>query len=129
LGIEALSRGASAVTFVEHHPLAVRTLRDHLARLDAQGALVELAEALAWLRQPGTPFEIVFLDPPFGEGLLEPASALLETGGWLTANAWIYLEAGVDQPPLTLPEAWTIQREKVAGRVAYRLARRDRKIF
>ena len=125
LGMEALSRGAAETVFVEHHPLAVRTLRENLARLDAQGARVDPAEALAWLRQPGTPFEIAFLDPPFGEGLLEPACALLEQGGWLTANAWIYLEAEANQPAPVLPADWMLHREKIAGTVAYRLARRQ----
>jgi 16S rRNA (guanine966-N2)-methyltransferase len=125
LGMEALSRGAAETVFVEHHPLAVRTLRENLARLDAQGARVEPADALAWLRQPGTLFEIVFLDPPFGEGLLEPVCALLEQGGWLAANAWIYLEAEAGQPTPLLPTGWTLHREKIAGTVAYRLARRQ----
>ena len=124
LGMEALSRGAAEVVFVEHHPLAVRALRDNLARLQAVGARVEAAEAMAWLRQPGTPFEIVLLDPPFGEGLLEPVCAALEQGGWLMPNAWIYLEAAADQPAPLLPAAWTLHREKIAGTVAYRLARR-----
>jgi 16S rRNA (guanine966-N2)-methyltransferase len=125
LGIEALSRGAAEVVFVERQPLAIRALRENLARLDAGCARVEAADALVWLRQPGTPFEIVLLDPPFGAGLLEPACALLEQGGWLAANAWIYLEAEADWPTLPLPVRWTLHREKIAGRVAYRLARRN----
>jgi len=122
LGMEALSRGAAETVFVEHHPLAARTLRENLARLNAQEARVESADAQVWLRQPGTPFEIVFLDPPFGEGLLEPVSAQLEQGGWLAVNAWIYLEAEADQPAPLLPTNWTLHREKIAGMVAYRLA-------
>ena len=123
LGIEALSRGAAEVVFVERHPLAIRALRESLARLKAEGARVEQAEALAWLRQPGTPFEIVLLDPPFGQGLLEPVCAALETGGWLAETAWIYLEA--ELPPLSLPAHWRRYREKRAGAAAYCLARRE----
>ena len=124
LGLEALSRGAAETLFVEQHPQAVGALRENLARLNAQGGRVERADALDWLRQPATPFEIVFLDPPFADGLLEPACALLEQGGWLTANAWIYLEAPANQAAPLLPAAWSLHREKVAGTVAYRLARR-----
>ena len=124
LGIEALSRGAAEVVFVEHDPAAVRALRDNLARLKAEGGRVERVEALTWLRQPGTPFEIVFLDPPFDADLLEPVCAALETGGWLTATAWIYLEAEAGWQP-ALPVGWTLHREKTAGMVAYRLARRE----
>ena len=110
--------------FVEHHPLAVRALRENLAWLRAEGACVEAAEALTWLRQPGTPFEIVFLDPPFGAGLLEPACMQLEQGGRLAATAWIYLEAEAHQPAPVLPTHWTLYREKTAGTVAYRLVNR-----
>jgi len=132
LGIEALSRGAAEAVFVERHPLAVHILRENLvhilrenlARLDAQGARVDKADALAWLGQPGTPFEIVLLDPPFGEGLLEPACAALEAGGWLTPTAWIYLETETELHPPSLPARWVPHREKVAGSVTYRLARR-----
>ncbi len=117
LGIEALSRGAAEVVFVERQPLAVRALRENLARLKAENAQVDLAEALAWLRQPGRPFEIALLDPPFGQGLLEPACAALEAGGWLAETAWIYLEAEADQPAPPLPAHWTPYREKTAGAV------------
>lgn len=125
LGIEALSRGAAEVVFVERHPLAIRALRENLARLKAENARIEQSEALTWLRQPGTPFEIVLLDPPFGQGLLEPVCAALDVGGWLSEIAWIYLEAEAEALPPPLPTDWTWHREKRSGAVAYRLARRQ----
>jgi 16S rRNA (guanine966-N2)-methyltransferase len=125
LGVEALSRGAAEVVFVERQPLAVRTLRENLARLKTENARVELADALTWLRQPGTPFEVVLLDPPFGESLLEPACAALERNGWLAETAWIYLEAEAERERSPWPAHWTIHREQIAGAVSYRLARRQ----
>ena len=103
----------------------MRALRENLTRLKAEGGRVELAEALTWLKQPPTPFEIVLLDPPFGAGLLEPVCAALETGGWLKTTAWIYLETEAGWQPASLPAHWTLHREKTAGAVAYRLARRE----
>jgi 16S rRNA (guanine966-N2)-methyltransferase len=125
LGIEALSRGAAEVVFVERHPFAVRALRDNLDRLSARNARVDPLDALTWLRSPGTSFDIVLLDPPFSAGLLESACVLLEQGNWLAATAWIYLEAEANAPPPQLPTHWTLHREKTAGMVAYRLARRN----
>ncbi|MBK8509917.1 MAG: 16S rRNA (guanine(966)-N(2))-methyltransferase RsmD [Candidatus Competibacter sp.] len=125
LGIEALSRGAAETVFVERHPAAVEALRDNLARLQAQNARVERAEALGWLRQPATPFELVLLDPPFGQQLLEPVCADLEQGGWLAPSAWIYLEAETTPQRPQLPNNWFIIKEKTAGAVWYRLARRE----
>lgn len=125
LGIEALSRDAAEVVLVERQPQAVRALRENLARLNAANARVEMADALAWLRQPATPFEIVLLDPPFGQGLLKPVCTLLEQHGWLADAAWIYLEAETELERWPLPAHWTIHREKIAGAVAYRLVRRE----
>ena len=125
LGIEALSRGAAEAVFVERHPVAVRALRENLARLNADGARVERIDALDWLREPGSPFEIVLLDPPFGQGLLAPVCALLERGGWLAPTAWIYLEAEAEGERPPLPDRWAPYREKKAGAIIYRLARRE----
>lgn len=125
LGIEALSRGAAEAVFIEHHLAAAAGLRGNLDRLQADNARVHTAEALAWLRQPATPFEIVLLDPPFGQKLLEPVCAALEQGGWLAPVAWIYLETESEWRPFALPANWTPYREKIAGAVAYRLIRRE----
>ena len=125
LGIEALSRGAAEVVLVERQPVAVRALRENLARLNAENARVEMAGALAWLRQPATPFEIVFLDPPFGQGLLEPVCAMLEQHGWLADAAWIYLETETELERSPLPVHWALYREKITGAVNYRLAQRE----
>jgi 16S rRNA (guanine966-N2)-methyltransferase len=64
LGIEALSRGAAAATFVERSPQALRTLRDNLQAL-ALDARVERADAVKWLRIAADQYDLVFLDPPY----------------------------------------------------------------
>jgi len=125
LGLEALSRGAATVVFCDSNPEALRALRGHLASLQAAGAELRPQAALELLQAgpPAAPFDIVFLDPPFGQGLLAPCLDLLERRGWLAAQAKIYLEseAGVS---LTLPAHWQLLREKTAGQVGYRLAQR-----
>jgi 16S rRNA (guanine966-N2)-methyltransferase len=125
LGIEALSRGASEVVLVERQPLAVRQLRQNLARLGEASAQVIQANALVWLGGPSRPFDVVFLDPPFGSNLLVPLCAALEQGGWLAEGARIYLESARDAQKLELPENWRLAREKTAGQVSYRLAVRQ----
>ena len=65
LGLEALSRGAAEVVFVDRERAALDAVGGHLAALKAQGGTLVQADALAWLETPGTTFDIVFLDPPF----------------------------------------------------------------
>jgi 16S rRNA (guanine966-N2)-methyltransferase len=124
LGIEALSRGAAAVVFVERQPRAVRRLRENLALLGDTAAQIECADALSWLQgraSAADAFDIVFLDPPFGQGLLEPACAALAQHGWLRPAACVYLEMERTLQP-QLPAGWQIARAQTAGQISYCLA-------
>ncbi|RDS82403.1 16S rRNA (guanine(966)-N(2))-methyltransferase RsmD [Dyella psychrodurans] len=124
LGIEALSRGAETVQFVEPHAATAQALRDNLARLKAQGGEVACADALHFLQRPAKPFGLVFLDPPFAMQLWTPLAQQLERGGWLVTSAQIYVECPREMTP-ALPENWTLYREGQAGEVRYMLYRRN----
>ncbi|MGE5624907.1 MAG: 16S rRNA (guanine(966)-N(2))-methyltransferase RsmD [Bacillota bacterium] len=119
LGLEALSRGAREVVFVDHERAAVEAIREHLATLGATGGEVVHADALAWLTWPPRPFDLVFLDPPFHAGLLPTVCAYL-LKGWLKPGALVYLEYATDELP-ELPTGWETWRESHAGRVGFRL--------
>ena len=92
LGFEALSRGAASVTMVERAPRAWRALQDNAALLGARGLNIVSGDALEFLtRAPGSSgFDVVFLDPPFGEGIPEGLwPRLLER---LSDRGFVYLE-------------------------------------
>lgn len=126
LGLEALSRGAGKVVFVDREPAIGRHLRDTLVRLQAQDdATVCLADAAKYLRSPPTPFDVVFLDPPFTQELLPGICRTLEEGGWLANPAFIYIEAPSRAGPPMLPQGWKLLKSKRAGEVGYHLARRE----
>lgn len=131
LGLEALSRGASSCTFVDSSAAAAAAIRSSLDVLGGKGVVVQ-AQALAWLEASrpegltGTAvFDLVFLDPPFGRGLLPAIFRALVSGAWLQPGARIYVEceraAGVPE----LPSGWTLLRSKFAGEVGYHLACND----
>ena len=124
LGLEALSRGAASVVLCDNHPQVVQQLRDHLKTLAANGGEVRQQTALVMLNAGASepPFDIVFLDPPFGQALLTPCIQHLEAGGWLSAGAKIYLESESNLQHLELPANWELLREKTAGQICYRLA-------
>jgi 16S rRNA (guanine966-N2)-methyltransferase len=121
LGLEALSRGAAHVTFVDREPQIGRHLSQTLERLGSRDATVVVEDALRFLSRPPQPFDVVFLDPPFDLGLLEPVGARLR--GWLASGAYIYVECPAERSLATLPAQWRLQRTKRAGQVGYHLLR------
>lgn len=123
LGVEAASRGAARVTFVERDPRLAASLREQLQRLHVDAAKVESTDALRWLGGGAEPYDIVLLDPPFAADLWAPVAAALEQGGWLAPHAWIYVESPADRVP-PLPPTWEPYRERRAGQVRLALYRR-----
>lgn len=125
LGLEALSRGAAEVCFVERQLPVARALEQALARLGCESprASVVAADAARFLGGRPRPFDLVFLDPPFGEADHGELCTLLD-GGWLAAGARVYLEMARDQPLPPLPPDWVVLREKAAGQVRFALAQR-----
>ena len=123
LGVEALSRGAASVQFVERDARAAQALRGNLERLKVGAGRVTVADAGTFLRGTPQPHDLVFLDPPFALGLWAALAQQLEAAGWLAAQAWIYVESPRNGA-LVLPPNWLLHREGHAGEVRFALYRR-----
>lgn len=122
LGFEALSRGAADVTLVEKARAAAAMLRQSADLLEASDATIINDDALQWLAARAVRrFDIVFIDPPYADGIVPDLCRLLEQHGWLAANALIYLEHDRQQPEPALPDTWRILQDKTAGNVRYLL--------
>jgi len=126
LGIEALSRGAATVDFVETDARLVDLLRANLQRLK-QSALVQRADAERFLLETDASYDIVFLDPPFSALLWSPLAQALEAHARVRDGGWLYVESPADAVP-TLPAAYVLHREGRAGAVRYALYRRSAKL-
>ena len=125
LFLEALSRGADSALALDLNPQAIASLRGHLQTLRCENGQLLHADALVYLGSPAaSPFDLVFLDPPFSQDLLLPACNLLENHGWLSAHAWIYTESENSPSSLGLPGNWRLHREQKAGQVYYALWQR-----
>lgn len=113
LGLEALSRGAAAATFVEHHRSAATALATNIDALGFAGtATVIRADALRWL--PGAPhFDVAFLDPPYDfnrwDELLRTLPATLAVTESDRSLAW--------------PEGWGLVRERRYGTTVVQILR------
>lgn len=121
LGLEALSRGAAHAVLVENNPVVVQQLETQLRTLQCDAGVVSRLSVETFLeRGPGSArYELVFLDPPFGKGLIPPSIALLEKHHWLAPQARVYLEMESGLPIPELPINWHLIREKTAGQVRY----------
>jgi 16S rRNA (guanine966-N2)-methyltransferase len=120
LGLEALSRGAAAVTFVEREHTAADAIRGHLETLKASNGTVLAADALGALATLRGPFDVAFVDPPFDSTLRRKTLDALATAGLLAPGARVYLEGPADEEP-SPPPGWSVHRSKRAGNVGYHL--------
>lgn len=121
LGLEAASRGAAAITLVETSMVAITELHAACEKLNAQQVSVLQQDALLaaqrWALDPTTRFDLIFLDPPYGQNwlaqLLPLCATLLAPGGVLYAEA----EMSLANSALLENSAWQIIRSTRAGQV------------
>jgi 16S rRNA (guanine966-N2)-methyltransferase len=100
LGLEALSRGAARASFLENDRAALAALRANIAVCGAEARVIA-ADATKPPRA-ALPATLIFLDPPYGAGLLATALAALDAAGWIAPGALICAELGPrDAPPET----------------------------
>lgn len=122
LGFEAASRGAASVTMVEIHEQVTDSLLETKQLLDAKMVEIVMADARSFLRTTANRFDIIFLDPPFGEDLLVECCETIDTQRLLNPRGRIYLEALATHGQPRLPQNWMITHSSRAGQVGYYLA-------
>ncbi|UTV99425.1 16S rRNA (guanine(966)-N(2))-methyltransferase RsmD [Marinomonas rhizomae] len=122
LGLEALSRGAKHMTFVDNSRVVSQQMTANLATLGATDKANVIAQNAAVFLDTATPhaMDIVFLDPPFRKGWLAQIIPLLEKG-WLADRALVYIEMEREADLPALPNHWSLLKEKIAGQLVYRL--------
>ena len=123
LGLEALSRGATGITFIERNANAARAIQANAATLGAGSPGADRIVTILKLdatrlavppRTAHTPAQIVFLDPPYGEGLFLPALLGLAQKGWLAKGAVVVVEVGAKEEP-AFPPAFRLLDQRTYG--------------
>lgn len=116
IGIEALSRGAAYAVFVEQNKRAARCIQENLAftKLEGNASLMNMDVMSALGRLEGQkPFQIIFLDPPYGKGLERKVLEYLEHSSLATEDTLIILEESLDTSFDYLEGmAYTVRRRK-----------------
>jgi len=124
LGVEAASRGAKAVLQVENNAQACRQLKENTVKLNARQVSIVQRDVFRFLAGNGEPFNLIFLDPPFGQQMAQQTCHWLEDKGWLALSAKIYVEVEKGLQLNTMPQNWRQLKKKTAGEVDYYLFER-----
>jgi 16S rRNA (guanine966-N2)-methyltransferase len=124
LGLEALSRGAKEVVFVELAEPAARNLREQCRQLGTgTKANLQTMGAARFLASAPRAFDLIFLDPPFHQDMLKMLLPTLDAGPWVKDGTLVYLENERAAGAPALPDQWELLKSKSAGEVGYHLAR------
>jgi 16S rRNA (guanine966-N2)-methyltransferase len=114
VGLEALSRGAEQVLLIDQANTAARAIANNIRALGVEDrARVVRADACRLEAAPH-PFEVIFLDPPYGSGLLAPALHGLVAQGWLAPSARVVAEIAVREPA-PLAQGLELEEERRYG--------------
>ena len=118
VGIEALSRGAQKAFLVENNPLACRAIRANQV-----AGVVLIEKEVARVGQAPASCDMVFLDPPYLKGLVEPALCVLTQNGWIGKQTLVVVE--VEKNEQIHPVGFEIINERVYGKAKFIFLRRN----
>ena len=119
LGLEALSRGAASVTFVENDPIAVAAIRRNASKLGVEPRILS-GSALALPRSD--PFDLIFADPPYGPGSGTAVVRSVTSAAWLSSGGWLSVETSRDDE--VEPSELEVDAVRDVGRARLRLLRK-----
>jgi 16S rRNA (guanine966-N2)-methyltransferase len=113
LGLEALSRGAAHVTFVDDGAKALGLIKANVGKMRAESETRVLRQDARKLGpNAGAGYGLVFLDPPYGKGLGEVVLSVARQGGWLAPGAMVVWEEGVAP---AVPEGFALADQRKYG--------------
>ncbi|MGW0908077.1 16S rRNA (guanine(966)-N(2))-methyltransferase RsmD [Streptomyces sp. NPDC002853] len=119
IGLEALSRGAGHALLVEADTRAVRTVRENVKSIGLPGAEVRAGKAAQIIQggAPNTPYDLVFLDPPYvvTDDDLREILLTLRAGGWLTDDALVTVERSTRGGEFSWPDGFEALRSRRYG--------------
>jgi len=121
-GLEALSRGAAHVTFVDTDHQSLQSARANAERLGEDGHVSYVRADISQLPPAPKPYGLIFLDPPYFSSLIAPALKSLRAGGWVDVDSLIVIEHDQGEQA-ALPPGFAETDTRRYGRAVIRLAR------
>ena len=126
LGIEALSRGAARAAFVEQRKDAAALVRENLklTGFDRQAKVIQ-GESISYLMACREKFHVIFLDPPYGSGLLEKAMETIAAFDILREHGIMVCESPLEQVLPELPQPYERGKDYRYGKIKLTVYRRN----
>ena len=119
MGLEALSRGAAHVTFIEQQPQVVQILKKNVESLGAAAHTTIIPMNFERIPQTLSPANIIFMDPPYNQGLEIEALKYIESKGWILEDTIIILETDAHFDGTPLKSISDIVEERTYGRAKF----------
>ncbi len=117
LGLEAISRNAQFVTFLEIEKQNILSLINNTKKLNISNLEIIHTNTLNWLKKPRKSYDIIFIDPPYHKKLIEKTITLLEQNKWIKNQSIIYIETTKDQNFL-ISDHFTLYKKKITSRIS-----------
>ncbi|WP_144392439.1 16S rRNA (guanine(966)-N(2))-methyltransferase RsmD [Pleionea sediminis] len=121
LGIEALSRGAKEVVFVEKNKKAADFIHKNLQDLEFSNYKVFNTSAEVVIKKNETPYDIIFVDPPFFQEYLQTTLKSINNEKFVTPGTLVYVEREKHSDEIEFPENWERLKEKQVGGLEFYL--------
>ena len=119
LGIEALSRGASSVKFIEKNKAQCSHLQKELSNLKIDIEAIN-ADFFAWAKSQNEQFDVIFLDPPFLENFWQRSFDTIASNNIIKMNGHVYLEHP-SNIEMSYANCWKLIKSETYGRVSFNL--------
>lgn len=115
LGLEAVSRGAAHVVFMENQAAAITACRDNIRALGEEDRCAVITTDVLHPRRASTPCDLALMDPPYGQGLAAPTLTALRAAGWIAAGTLIVIELMATED-FTAPASFAIVDTRKYGK-------------
>ncbi|PHQ70843.1 MAG: 16S rRNA (guanine(966)-N(2))-methyltransferase RsmD [Sneathiella sp.] len=112
LGLEALSRGAAHVTFIDNHPDSLKLIRENVSAIGAARQADVLSRNGSNPGRAGATYDLILMDPPYNEGLAPQCISALKAGGWMSSSTVIVIELAAKETFDLPPDMVTIKERK-----------------
>ncbi|WDI78470.1 16S rRNA (guanine(966)-N(2))-methyltransferase RsmD [Candidatus Purcelliella pentastirinorum] len=119
LGLEALSRNASSVIFLEKDINIIKILKKNIKKLKILNTKIINTNAIKWIKKNEKKYNLIFIDPPFQTNLITEITHKIEINKCLKNESLIYIEQNNKNKNITLPKNWIIYKTNHSKNITY----------